>query len=198
MTPGRYKREDADEQELIDGVLAGRRDDYADLVRRHYPRILGLCVSMLGDASEAEDAAQETFLKAYRSLADFEGKSSFGTWLHRIASNRCLDALRRRTRRGEESLDALLETEGPRVRRLVAEPARGGDPSGDADLVRRVLDRLTPEHRLILTLRELQGLDYKELMEALDCSMDAVKSRLRRARAAFLMLARHISGSSGV
>ena len=90
---------DRTDQELIAGVLAGEQDGYAELVRRHHARVMGVCLSMLGDAASAEDAAQDCFLKAYRSLADFQGQAAFGTWLYRIAANRCLDLLRRRARR---------------------------------------------------------------------------------------------------
>ena len=150
---------------------------------------MGLCVSMLGDRSLAEDAAQESFLKAFGSLEDFRGASSFGTWLHRIAVNRCLDLLRRRARHQTESLDVLAESD---------EPASGKDPLEDADLVRRLLDSLPPDYRVILTLRELQGLDYKEIMEVLGISMDAVKARLRRARQSLLESSRHISKAGSV
>ena len=184
--------------ELIDSVLAGRRDDYAELVRRHHGAVLGLCRAMLGDPALAEDAAQESFLNAYRSLGDFRGGAAFSTWLYRIATNRCLDHIRRRARRAEESLDALIESAGPDIERMLdaGQPAR--DPVEDADLAARVLARLSPDYRLILTLREVQGLSYDELADALECSLDAVKARLRRARAALQEEVRHILGPRGV
>lgn len=185
------------DRELIGRVLSGRRDDFAGLVRRHHAAVLGLCVSMLGDEALADDAAQETFLKAYASLSEYRGDSSFSTWLYRIAANRCLDLRRQRSRRPAESLDALVEEESPRLRRLLSEQ-EGGKSAEDADLVRRVLDALPEDYRLILTLREVQGLDYKELTQALDCSMDAVKARLRRARLDFQEKLRHILGAAGV
>lgn len=188
---------DPSDRELIGRVLSGRRDDFAELIRRHHARVLGLCASMLGDESLAEDAAQEAFLKAYASLGDFRSDSSFSTWLYRIAANRCLDLRRRNSRRPAESLDALVEQESPRLRRLLGDTV-GGAAAEDADLVRRVLDALPEDYRLILTLREVQGLDYKELMAALGCSMDAVKARLRRARLTFQEKLRHILEADGV
>jgi len=184
--------------DLVAGARAGRRDDFAELVRRHHPAILGLCVSMLGDREEADDAAQEAFLKAYRSLGRFQGDSAFSTWVYRIASNHCLDRLRKRAREKSDSLEALLEAGGD-----AAEAALGQAPSGaqaleDAELVERALSALPPDYRLILVLRETQGLDYRELTQALDCSLDAVKTRLKRARRQLEQNLRHLLGGSNV
>jgi RNA polymerase sigma-70 factor (ECF subfamily) len=179
------------DNELIERVLAGNQDDYAELIRRHHARVFGLCVSMLGP-SAAEDAAQEVFLKAYARLKDFRRDSSFSTWLYRVASNHCLDVLRRETRRRSESLEELTEREAPTLQRLLADPRDAVRSLEDAELVRAVLDRLPEDYRLILTLREMEGLEYKELMTALDCSMDSVKAKLQRARKQFRETLRHI------
>ena len=167
-------------------------------MRRHHAPIEGLCASLLGDPVRAEDAAQEVFLKAYRSLPGFRLDSTFSTWLYRIASNHCLDLLRRRGREKSESLDALGEKDG--------EPSDAGLPSvegeeravEDRDLVERLLSSLPPDYRLILTLREVQGLSYHEIAEAMDCSLDSVKARLRRAREKLEELGRHLSRRGGV
>jgi len=193
----------ADEQttdaELIELVLAGRQEAYSALVRRHHPRVMSLCVSMLGDRALAEDAAQDVFLKAYRRLRDFRGDAAFSTWLYRVASNRCLDLLRSAARRKEDSWESFVEREGDGVRRLLAESASERPlMDEDADLVRRVLGRLPEDYRLILTLREVEGLDYRELMDALDCSLDSVKAKLRRAREKFREILRHIEPSRDV
>lgn len=175
------------DQELIDSVLAGEQNDYAELVRRHHAKVMGVCLSMLGDHNSAEDAAQDTFLKAHRSLAEFQGASSFGTWLYRIASNRCLDLLRQRAHRREQPLESLTK-----------EPAEPRDASEEKELVARALSRLPEDYRLILTLREMEGLSYTKLTEVLDCTMDAVKARLRRARQSFEEELRHIYGAGSV
>jgi RNA polymerase sigma-70 factor (ECF subfamily) len=179
------------DNQLIESVLAGERDDYAELVRRHHARVFGLCVSMMG-RSAAEDAAQEVFLKAYGRLKDFRRDCAFSTWLYRVASNHCLDLLRRDARRRSESLEHLVEREGPNLQRLLADPNDAARSFEDAELVRAVLARLPDDYRLILTLREMEGLEYKELMEALSCSMDSVKAKLQRARRQFREALRHI------
>ncbi|MDE2491344.1 MAG: sigma-70 family RNA polymerase sigma factor [Elusimicrobia bacterium] len=185
------------DNELIEGVLAGDRDLYAELVRRHHARVLGLCASLLGDA-DADDAAQEVFLKAYSRLRDFRADAAFSTWLYRIASNHCLDERRRRARRASDSLDALTEAESDRLQAALAEPGDAARGLEDADLAEKALAALPPDYRLILTLREVEGLDYKEIMEAMDCSLDSVKARLRRARALLRETCRHLLPSGSV
>jgi RNA polymerase sigma-70 factor (ECF subfamily) len=187
-----------DDKGLVLQVQAGKTDAFAELIRRHHPWVIGLCRSTLDDHTQAEDAAQEVFLKAYRNLARFQGTSSFSTWLHRIASNHCLDLLRSRSRRKTQSWDELLESEGERIERLLATPQDEGRAQEDADLVKRVLACLSPEYRMILTLREVQGLSYEEIAAAMDCSLDSVKARLRRARQDFAGHLRHLSRTLNV
>lgn len=182
--------------DLVKEVRAGKTDSFAQLMRRHHARVLAQCAAILYDSTQAEDAAQEVFFKAYRSLPKFQAGSTFSTWLYRIAVNHCLDMKRGGARRPTESWDALVEKEGGAIERLVTEPE--APAADDADLVRRVLDCLSPEYKLILTLREMQGLDYREIMAALDCSLDAVKARLWRARQSFRDRMRHILRSENV
>ncbi len=191
-------REQINDDELVSQILSGDQDAYAEILRHHHAWVIGLCRSTLGDETLAEDAAQEIFLKAYRSLARFKKNSSFSTWLYRIASNHCLDLLRRRTRQKTQSLDELMEREEDSFHRLLTSPPDQARSEEAADLVRKTLDCLSPDYRLILTLRETQGLSYQELTETLNCSLDAVKARLQRARADFKETLRHFSGRVSV
>jgi RNA polymerase sigma-70 factor (ECF subfamily) len=168
---------------LIRRVLSGERQAYAGLVREHQREILRLCRSLVGDPAKAEDAAQEAFLRAYKALADFKGNASFLTWISRIASNFCLELLRKEGRRREDSWDAMLERTGEKAHGLLHEPADGGRSIERREVVESVLSVLSPEHRLALTLRELQGFSYDEISQAMGCTVDSVKARLRRARA---------------
>jgi RNA polymerase sigma-70 factor (ECF subfamily) len=188
----------SDELSLIRRIVAGEREAFAHLVRAYQAPVLRLCQSMLNDAALAEDAAQDAFLKAYEALPSFRQASRFSTWLYRIAANRCLDLIRKRRREPAESWDALVEQEGEPPRDRTA-PAP--DPAGqlaNADLIRQTLAQLPPEYRLVLVLREVQGLSYQEIAATLDCSVDAVKARLRRAREALLDRARHFLRIGGV
>jgi RNA polymerase sigma-70 factor (ECF subfamily) len=186
------------ELELVRRVVAGNTGDYAPLVRAHQAKILGLCASLLSDATQAEDAAQEIFLKAYRSLSTFKGGSKFSTWLYRIASNHCMDLLRKRSREKSESLDALLERTDEGKRKSFEPFTDPREASNASDLVERLLGTLSGAERLILTLREAQGLNYEEIAQTLNCSLDAVKSRLRRARQALEEKKRHFSAQDFV
>ncbi len=174
---------------IINNILNGHPEDYAELVRRYQDKVYGLCLSLMKNPTDAEDAAQEIFLKAYRRLKDFRFESSFGTWLYRVGYHHSLDLLRARARRPAESLDALMELHGE----FAAEMPEPVAPSTDMDQARQALDRLRPEDRLVLTLREIQGLTYEEMTETLHISLDAVKSRLRRARETLRETARHFS-----
>lgn len=185
-----------EDRELVERVRAGEKEAYAALVRRHQDKVRGLCLSMLGSLSAAEDAAQDVFVKAYERLAAFRGEAAFSTWLYRIASNHCLDLLRSEARRKSDSWDALLEDQGARVKSLFSEkPQRRLE---DADLIGRVLAQLPPRYRAILTLREAEGLNYKEIAECLGCSVDGVKAGLRRARLALREKARHFLKAENV
>jgi RNA polymerase sigma-70 factor (ECF subfamily) len=180
--------------ELARRAAGGEDAAFAELVRRHAPRVRSLCASTLGGPGEAEDAAQETFLKAHRALGRFAGDASFGTWLHRIAVNHCLDLLRAAGRRRSDSLDELLEADSAALGRALSEPSPA-KALEDRDTVERLLARLPPEQRLALTLREAEGMTYEEIAAAMSCSLDSVKARIRRARTELAEMARHFPGA---
>jgi RNA polymerase sigma-70 factor (ECF subfamily) len=179
---------DPSDSDLITTLLAGQTDAFATLVHRHQDRVYGLCLSLTKNPTDAEDAAQEVFLKVYRRLKEFRFESSFSTWLYRVAYHHTLDLLKARSRRPAESLDALMEIKGEFVPET---PPR--EPSMAAEQARQILDSLRPEDRLVLTLREVQNFTYDELAETLKISLDAVKSRLRRARETLRIKSRHFS-----
>ena len=169
--------------DVVERVRAGEIQAYAVLVRKYQGRVRGYCLGVLGNAADADDAAQEVFIKAYRGLAGFGGRSSFSTWLYRITVNHCRDLLRSPARGRSESLEALREEEGEAFEaRLAVRPE--GQPSEQEQKVREALAYLPEDYKAVLMLREAQGLSYQEVAESLGCSLDAVKARLRRARAA--------------
>jgi RNA polymerase sigma-70 factor (ECF subfamily) len=162
--------------------------DFEAILTEHQDRVFRLCASMLGSRRDAEDAAQEVFLKAYQNLHKFKGDSAVGTWLHRIAANHCLDLLRKRARRPAEPLTDELG------RRLFSK-----EPDLEAlDLAHRALSQLPEDYRLALTLRELQGFTYEEIAEITESSLDSVKARLRRAREQLQEKLRHFLKDSDV
>jgi RNA polymerase sigma-70 factor (ECF subfamily) len=184
--------------DVIQKVLGGERNAYAELVRKYEARVRGLCRAMLGGAEPAEDAAQEIFIKCYQALSKFRQDSSFSTWLYRIAVNHCHDLQRKIARRKTESWEALVEKEGERIERLFAvSPERESGPEAP-ELLHRLLAHLSEKSRTVLILREVQGLSYQAMAETLKCSLDAIKARLKRARRELSGKARHFIRPEGV
>jgi RNA polymerase sigma-70 factor (ECF subfamily) len=153
---------------------------------------------MLLDAAEADDAAQEVFVKAFASLRQYKRDLSFAAWLYRIASNTCLDLLRKRKRQKTDSLDGLVDQQGDHFEGLASRGADSGDSILEKEdrlkMALRVLSYLSADQRQILVLREVDGLRYDEIASILHCSLDAVKARLRRARLQMQERARHFLG----
>ena len=160
---------------------ARRGDDeaFARLVEAYQLPVFNLCFRILGEAAEAEDASQETFLRAYRSLASYDPQRKLSSWLLSIASHHCIDRLRRR-RLVSLPLEDLGPAEDP------ADPGPGPEASlADAESrrdVRRLLDHLAPQDRAAIVLRYWYDLPVEEIGETLGLSVSAVKSRLHRAR----------------
>ena len=185
------------DRELVAAAVAGDRGAFEALVRRHQARIVNYAMAIVKDPAEAEDVAQETFIRAYRSLTRFRGDSSFKTWLYTIATNAARTGLERRSRRNRVE-DASLDDE--------AAPLAAGDvPAGDADaettLVRResidrALASLPPDLRIAVVLRDVEGLDYKEIAAATGAPIGTVESRIFRARRRLRPLLQPLMGRS--
>ncbi len=174
-----------EELRLIRLVLAGETEAFEALVRAHEKNVYNLALRMTGDPQDAEDMAQEAFLKAYRSLGDFRGESRFSVWLYRVVSNVCLDFLRRRSRRPSVSLTEE-DDEGEELQRDVPDERFSPEALLERKLTREAvragLRELPEEQRQILLLREIEGLSYEEIGEILDLEPGTVKSRIFRAR----------------
>ncbi len=184
--------------EIVGEVKRGGWERYELLVRRYQNRVAGMCRSYLGNAQDAEEAAQDVLVKAYRSIRNFNEDSSFSTWLYRITVNHCIDAIRSRKRRPTVSLDALIEEQGEGAHRLLASGAEFTDLADNRALRDRVLDELPEEYRRVLMLREGEGMTYEEIAGITGWSLDSVKARLRRARIAVLALLRHFTAGTVV
>ena len=176
-----------EEARLVQAIRAGDGDAFETLVREHQTRVYNLALRMTGNPEDALDVSQETFLKAWRTLGQFRGDCSLGSWLYRIASNLSIDLLRKAKRRQTEKL-VSLEDPGEDGRPLEL-PDVSGDPqlllerAEGRQAVLECLDRLPREQKLILVLRDVNGLSYEEIGETMGLELGTVKSRIFRARA---------------
>ncbi len=173
------------DQELVARAQAGDRRAFDLLVLKYQQKVAGLIGRYLRDPNEVQDVAQEAFIKAYRALAGFRGESAFYTWLYRIAINAAKNHLASRGRRPprddmEMEVAEQLES-GGRLREM-------GTPENHllseeiAQTVQKALDELPEDLRTAIVLRELEGLSYEEIAEAMDCPIGTVRSRIFRAR----------------
>ena len=175
------------EQELtiIRRVQHGDTEAFSVLVAAYEKNVFNVALQMTGNREDAEDMAQEAFLKAYNSLPSFRGDSKFSSWLYRIVSNVCLDFKRRQSRRPSSSL-TVEDDEGETLQLDIADESQSPEALLERKLtreaVRRGLASLPDEQRQILLLREIQGLSYEEIAEAMDLEPGTVKSRIFRAR----------------
>ena len=168
---------------LVTRAASGEAVAFGALMSRHRERVLNLAFSLLGERSDAEDAAQEAFVRAFENLGRFRGESQFATWLYRIAVNVCLARLRasRAPETFEEHAQALESDDEP-CGPLNDDPARQLE---SRELVMSALQKLTPRLRAALVLREMHGLSYDEIALALEIPSGTVRSRLSEARRLF-------------
>jgi RNA polymerase sigma-70 factor (ECF subfamily) len=178
---------DDTDQELVRRVQAGDQTAFNLLVLKYQHRVLKLVGRFVNDAAEAEDVAQEAFLKAYRALASFRGDSAFYTWLYRIAINTAKNALVSQRRR---PVDFDLDLQDPEQYDRHAKLKEADTPEGVLltdeirSVVEEAMEQLPEDLRTAIVLRELEGLSYEEIAEAMDCPVGTVRSRIFRAREA--------------
>ncbi|HUO06429.1 MAG TPA: sigma-70 family RNA polymerase sigma factor [Candidatus Binataceae bacterium] len=174
-------RQNGDEAELIERARSGDSEAFGVLVERYQRRVVGVAMAVVHNEDDALELAQETFVRAFENLSKFESRSSFSTWLYRIAANLAIDFWRREGRR------TVLHGEDAEI-----EIGRMPSPQGDSfkaasrtelsGRLKQALEELTPEHRAVILLREVEGLSYDEISETLQCPRGTVMSRLHYAR----------------
>lgn len=177
----------ASEADLIAAAQGGDRGATDRLLRDHQPRIYAVCRRITGNDADALDATQDAMIAVVRGLPRFDGRSRFSTWVYRIATNSCLDELRRRKRRPIVGLPD--ESTRPQNQTSLDD---GGREVDDRLLVEAGLRQLPEDFRVAVVLRDLCQLDYAEIAEVLDVPAGTVRSRISRGRA---QLAEHISGN---
>jgi RNA polymerase sigma-70 factor, ECF subfamily len=173
----------ADDNRLIKVCLKGDSTAYGELVRRYQDRLYNTVFRLVGNAEDAYDVVQDAFLNAYLSLESFKGDSLFFTWLYRIAVNTAITLKRKQRvvislhagRGGENAIDPADPSEA-------TEPGRGLEQAEQEQRIQAALNRLSPEHRAVLILKDMEGQKYEEMAEILQVPIGTIRSRLHRAR----------------
>lgn len=171
------------EQECIARARAGDEDAFTPLVENYQAAIYNLCYRMLGNPQEAEDAAQEAFLRAYSQLRRYDPTRSFKTWLFSIASHYCIDLLRKRRLTWLSIEDEALPPH-PALHDPTLGPEESAARHEQTAAVQGLLGRLAPDDRTVIVMRYWYDLSYEEIAEATGATVSSVKSRLHRARGA--------------
>ena len=170
---------------LIRRAQRGDADAFEQLLLEHQKNVYNLCYRMAGDPDDAMDLSQETFLRAWRCLDQYQFASAFSTWLYRLCSNICIDFLRRRRRQQTVPL-TCEDADGEEQTYAVPDPAPLPEEQVELKLTRETLAaamaQLLPEHRAVLQLRVVNEMSYEQIADVLDIQIGTVKSRLSRAR----------------
>ena len=186
----------ADKQEkvLIKKSKKGDAQAFEELILSYHKKVLNLAYRMLGSVSDAEDAAQEIFIKVFRTLYSFNERSAFSTWLYKVATNVCLDILRKRKRQNggamvsinrynsqDDEYELPIEDDAP-------SPYEEAQKKEAMRALNSALDLLSEEQRAVIVMRDINGLSYEEIADVMECSLGTIKSRINRSRLALRKL----------
>lgn len=173
---------DLTDEQLVELAVSTEPEAFGEIVRRWERKIFALCFGMLGREDEARDAAQETFIAAYRALSRFRGEAKVSSWLHRIAVNQCLTTKRRARTRSEDFLD---EEKHEEERYFTAperlSPSRTTEANERLTLVRQAVTSLPSDLRQVIVMKEFEEMTFQEISEVLEVPLSTVKSRLYTA-----------------
>lgn len=177
------------EEQLIRRAQQGDNGAFEELLLLHQKKVYNLCLRMSANPDDALDLSQEAFLRAWRSLGQYQFEASFSTWLFRLTSNICIDFLRRKKRRQETSLTESYDDSDEGAELSVPDAQPGPEQQAITNETKielaRAMEQLSPEHREILQLRVIEDLQYEQIADILGVRVGTVKSRLARARLSF-------------
>ncbi len=175
------------EQDWITRARGGDPTAFGYLVEEHQKKVYNLALRMVTNPDDAAELTQDAFLKAWRSMEQFQGDSSFATWMYRLTHNLCIDFLRREQRRKQAGASFSLDEEHEEGTKTELpdthyEPQRRLEQQEVREQIAKGLETLSPEHKEVLLLREINGLSYQEISEMVGVAEGTVKSRIARAR----------------
>ena len=174
------------EHNLLKKAKSGDIEAFENLIEGYSKKVFNIAFRMLGNYEDANELAQEVFIKIFKGLKNFKEESTFSTWVNRITTNTCLDEIRKRKNKMNISLDEELQLDTGEVHLQIVDnspsPEQLYEQKEMKNTVMQALDRLSGEHRAVIVLRELQELNYDEISLILKCPVGTVKSRINRAR----------------
>jgi RNA polymerase sigma-70 factor (ECF subfamily) len=178
---------DPEERKLVDDARRGDANAFRELVLKNQRRAYAVALGMVHDPDDARDITQEAFLKVHKNIGTFEGEAQFFTWLYRIVMNLSIDHLRKKRGEKVEFDDALSNEEseddtGIAPRRTGFDPAKALSDKELREQIRGALSKLSPAHRAVLVMREVDGLSYQEMADQAGVSIGTIMSRLFHAR----------------
>lgn len=175
-------------RDIIEKAMLGDMSAFEEIYKSFSSTVYTLAFNITHNRQDAEEAAQDVFIKIFRNLKYFKFESSFGTWVYRIAMNSAINIYRARARRGQKTanIDEIGDVADP----LFSASKDTLDRENAESKVAELLKSLSPEHRSCIVLREIEGLDYKEIAEILKVPLNTVRSRLKRARESLIAYCR--------
>jgi RNA polymerase sigma-70 factor (ECF subfamily) len=170
------------DEQLVEQAVNENSEAFGEIVKRWERKIFALCFGMLGREDEARDAAQETFIAAYRNLKNFRGEAKVSSWLHRIAVNQCLTTKRRAKTRSESFLDDETNAEEKVfVAPARLSPARTTEHNERLKVIRQAVSSLPPDFRQVIIMKEFEEMTFQEIADTLELPLSTVKSRVYTA-----------------
>lgn len=176
----------SEEKALIRKCKNGDINSFELLIEQYQKKVFNIAFRMMGNQEDASDIAQEVFIRVYKSIKNFKEESSLSTWIYRIATNVCLDELRKRKKNNIISINSTLQLDDSELTLELEDPGdRPDELLQKKELCREIqeaIECLNEEHKAVIVLRDINGLSYEEISKILQCSLGTVKSRINRAR----------------
>lgn len=174
------------ENRLIKEAKSGSVEAFEELIKQCQKKVFNIAYKMTGNYDDANELAQEAFIRAYKSINKFKGDSLFSTWIYRITTNVCLDELRKRKNQKVISLDEDIKYNDEEVKQQIKDESPGPEKILEKKeingLIRECIESLPPDYKTVIILRDIEGFSYEEISKIVNCPEGTVKSRINRAR----------------
>ena len=190
MVPGGegVGEKEINENQLIKKAKGGNVEAFEELVKQSQKKVFNIAYKMMDNYDDANELAQEAFIKAYQSIDKFKGDSLFSTWIYRITTNVCLDELRRRKNKKVISLNENIKYNDEEIQQQIKDESPGPEQifeeKESKKLINQCIESLPVDYKTVIILRDIQGFSYEEIAKILNCPEGTVKSRINRARKA--------------